>query len=374
MWRNKSLNNSNKVLKNFGNKTTFAQDFLIFKNKKNAMAENFNPNDFSIINNNFLGLPYTEDEAQIVLLPVPWEATVSYSAGTALGPNNILEASYQLDLMDWDVPNAWEIKMFMRPLDQEILELSNHSRELATQHIDNLIHNRPVQEDVLNEVNQNSVKVNNWVYQQTKELMAQGKFVGLVGGEHSTPFGYIKALSEKHSNFGILQVDAHADLREAFEDFKYSHASIFYNVLEEIPAVSKLVQVGIRDACQAEVDYAKNSNGRAQMFTMPSIRKSLYTQAKNYHEICQDIVNQLPQKVYISFDIDGLDPKLCPNTGTPVPEGFEFQEAIYLIRQVVASGRTIIGFDLSEVGSATEWDGNVGARVLHKLCLAATIK
>lgn len=334
------------------------------------MADTFDPNDFSVINNNFLGLPYTEAEAQIVLLPVPWEATVSYSAGTALGPDTILEASYQLDLMDWDVPNAWETKIFMRPLDQEILDLSNHSRELATQHIDNLIHNRPVQEDILQEVNQNSVKVNDWVYQQTKTLMEAGKLVGLVGGEHSTPFGYIKALGEKHPNFGILQIDAHCDLREAFEDFKYSHASIFYNVLEEIPAVRQLVQVGIRDACQAEVDYAKEHNDRIKMYTMPSIRKTQYTGAKNYHEICQDIVNQLPQKVYISFDIDGLDPKLCPNTGTPVPEGLEFQEAIYLIRQVVASGRKIIGFDLSEVGSASEWDGNVGARVLHKLCLS----
>lgn len=334
------------------------------------MADNFDPNDFSVINDNFVGLPYTEKEAKIVLLPVPWEATVSYTASTALGPSNILEASYQLDLMDWDIPNAWETAIYMRPLDEEILELSNTSRILAKQHIDNLIHQNPLEEEVLKQVNENSEKVNDWVYNQTKALLKQGKLVGLVGGEHSIPFGYLKALSEEHSDFGILQIDAHADLREAYEGFVHSHASIFYNVLENIPAVSKLVQVGVRDACQAEIDYAAANSSRVHLHSMPAIRKKQYTLGYNFHQLCQEIIAPLPKKVYISFDIDGLDPKLCPNTGTPVPEGLEMLESFYLIHQLIASGRQIIGFDLSEVSNATEWDGNVGARVLYKLAIA----
>lgn len=331
------------------------------------MTPPFDPNGYAVKNGHFIGLPYTEQEATVVLLPVPWEATVSYASGTALGPSTILEAAYQLDLVDWDIPNAWETPIFMRPSDPDILALSNNTRELAKQHIDNLELQHPIEQHLVDRVNQNSAYINNWVYEQTKALLAQKKLVGLVGGEHSVPLGYLKALSEQHSSFGILQIDAHCDLRVAYEDFTYSHASIFYNALETIPQITRLVQVGIRDVCQAELDYAAQSN-RVTIHSMPSIRKQQYHN-RSFADICTQIIQQLPQKVYISFDIDGLDPKLCPNTGTPVPEGLAFQEALYLVHQIVRSGRKLIGFDLCEVGSATEWDGNVGARVLYKLAV-----
>ena len=333
------------------------------------MHNTFDPNSYAVKNGHFIGLPYTEAEALVVLLPVPWEATVSYAAGTALAAANILEASYQLDLVDWDIPNAWETAIYMQKMDNSILELSHRSRQLAKAHIDRLEQGKPIDQEILNEVNQNSAVVNNWVYQQSKSLMQQGKLVGLVGGDHSIPFGYIKALSEQHSSFGILQIDAHCDLRAAYEGFSNSHASIFYNIMEEIPAVVQLVQVGIRDACEAELSYAAKHSDRIQIHSMSQIRKHQFTQSKTYHECCQEIIAALPPNVYISFDIDGLDPKLCPNTGTPVPDGLELQEAFYLIQQIINSGRTLIGFDLCEVGSATDWDGNVGARVLYKLAV-----
>ncbi len=336
-------------------------------------VEKFDPSGYAIHNDNFIGLPYDEQSANLILVPVPWEATVSYAAGTAQAAQNILDASYQLDLLDWDYPNAWKIGIYMQPMEGIVLQKSEETRALATQHIDALESQQPIDAERLEQVNEASESLNNWVYRKTKALLEQGKLVGLVGGDHSTPFGYLQALAEQHADFGILQIDAHCDLRKAYEGFEYSHASIFYNVLEQNKAVSKLVQVGIRDACEEEIEYAEASQNRVEIYTMPMLRAGAYTHKKSFDAYCQEIVNKLPQKVYISFDIDGLDPKLCPNTGTPVPDGLEMNETFYLIHQVVASGRKIIGFDLSEVGTATEWDGNVGARVLYKLCNAAGV-
>lgn len=331
------------------------------------MQKEFDPSGYAVKNGNFIGLPYDEETAKIILLPVPWEATVSYATGTAQGPSNILEASYQLDLVDWKFGKAWETPIYMAPIDASIQALSETTRLLATQHIDNLEQAKTIDINLVNAVNKNSAKLNTWVYQQTKALLKKGKKIGLVGGEHSVPLGYLKALAEEEGEFGILQIDAHCDLRAAYEDFTYSHASIFYNVLEEIPQIQQLVQVGVRDACQEEFDYAHSS--RITLYGMNYIREQVYAQFQTYHDICLQIVDSLPQKVYISFDIDGLDPKLCPNTGTPVPGGLEYMEAVHLLHQIISSGRTIIGFDLCEVGSASEWDGNVGARMLYKLAV-----
>jgi agmatinase len=330
------------------------------------MKTEFNPSGFAQKNGNFIGLPYNEDEAKIILLPVPWEATVSYAAGTATGPENIRDASYQLDLFDADVENAYKIGIFMKDSDADILDLSTLSRELATMHIDNLENGHEIVQEFVDKVNANSAKVNHWVKEQCANLLKKGKAIGLIGGEHSTPLGYLHALSEKYSDFGILQIDAHCDLRKAYEGFTYSHASIFYNVLEEIPAVSKLVQVGIRDYCEEEVNYIETSHNRIEVFYDQAINESLFD-GKSFRDICLSIIEKLPQHVYISFDIDGLWPNLCPNTGTPVAGGLSLPQAFYLLKTLAESGRTIIGFDLCEVGSAEEWDGNVGARVLYKM-------
>jgi agmatinase len=175
------------------------------------------------------------------------------------------------------------------------------------------------------------------------------------------------ALADQHEEFGILQIDAHADLREAYEGFTYSHASIMYNALK-LKQVKRLVQVGIRDIAESEVELVRSSNGRIITFYDTMLKDALYKGA-SWKKQCKKIIAQLPQKVYISFDIDGLDPKLCPGTGTPVPGGLEFEEALYLIRALVNGGHKIIGFDLCEVAPGnSQWNGNVGARLLYKLC------
>ena len=176
-----------------------------------------------------------------------------------------------------------------------------------------------------------------------------------------------EAIAEKYPEFGILQIDAHFDLRKGYEGFTYSHASIMYNALNEIPAISKLVQVGIRDYSQVEWDYLQNTSKVVSYFSN-DLKEQLF-EGTSWKEISAGIVDQLPQHVYLSFDIDGLDPKLCPNTGTPVLGGLEIEQVYYLLKKIIASGRKLIGFDLSEVGvGESDWDANVGARILWKLC------
>ena len=333
----------------------------------------FDPNSVGNPNNNIFGLPFSEEDARLVLLPVPWEVSVSYKAGTARAAEHICKASLQVDLIDDDIRDGWRQGIFMRELDKNILLKSDYLRKEAELYINYIAVGENVADSkfmckVLKEINDGSVFLNQWVYEQTKELLNAGKLVGLVGGDHSTPLGFYKAIAEKHGDFGILQIDAHCDLREAYAHLKYSHASIMYNALAEIPEVVKLVQAGTRDYSLSEVDYINNSNGRVVTYFDKKIKERGY-EGETWQKIVGEIVNELPQKVYISFDIDGLDPKLCPGTGTPVQGGFETQQVYYLFRKIMESGRHLIGFDLNEVGvSPDEWDENVGARVLFKLC------
>jgi len=324
-------------------------------------------------NNNIFGLPFTEEESQLVILPVPWEVTVSFGAGTARAAEHIFKASLQVDLYDSDNPEGWKKGFFMRPIDKKILLKSDFLRKEAELYIDFISKGEAVSGNKfmtksLKEINEGSQLLNNWVYQQTKQLLDQGKLVGLLGGDHSTPLGFWKAIGEKHGEFGILQVDAHCDLRVAYEDFVYSHASITYNGLNEIPALKKVVQIGVRDFSKAEREYSANSDGRVVTYFYEQIKNRQFD-GESWKSICEEIIEQLPQKVYISFDIDGLDPKLCPHTGTPVQGGFQTDQVNYLFGKIKKSGRQIIGFDLVEVGvDELEWDANVGARQLWKLC------
>ena len=338
-----------------------------------ADLSNFDHNSVGNPNNNIFGLPFTEEDAALVLLPVPWEVTVSYSAGTARAAEHMCKASLQIDLSDADVKDGWKQGFYMREVDRKVLMKSDYLRKEAELFINYIAQGENVEDNkfmskTIKEVNAGSLFLNNWVYEQTRQLLDQGKLVGLIGGDHSTPFGFFKAIGEKFGEFGILQIDAHCDLRIAYENFTYSHASIMYNALNEIPALIKLVQVGVRDYSDGEATYVENSNGRVVTFYDKDIKEKMY-EGQSWKEVTDEIIAQLPQNVYISFDIDGLDPKLCPNTGTPVQGGFETNQMFYLFRKVLQSGRKLLGFDLNEVGiSGNEWDENVGARVLFKLC------
>jgi agmatinase len=314
------------------------------------------------------GLPVEVESANLVIIPAPWEVTVTYKEGTAAAPQAILEASNQIDLYHHYVKEAWKIPVAMLPIADNFLAESNNLRNLARTHIQALENGQDAETGkvITTKINEACENLNIYIKSQAQALLRAGMMVAVLGGDHSTPLGLIRALAERNDRFGILQIDAHADLRKAYEGFTYSHASIMFNALK-LPAVSGIVQVGIRDYCDEEVQMMQRAGGRVKTFFDSDIKTQL-AEGASWKSICDKIINELPPLVYISFDIDGLRPNLCPNTGTPVPGGFEFEQATYLIRQVVKSGRRIIGFDLCEVGNQ-EWDASVGARMLWELCL-----
>ena len=336
---------------------------------------NFNPNDTGKPNGNYFALPYESDDADIKIISAPWDVTTSYKSGTARGVQAIIDASAQVDLFDFEHENAWEIRIANIMLDLD--EMNRRHRTFAERVIQHLeaggnTGDSEIQ-DELNRVNQASETLNYMVYQLASDILNRGEFAAVVGGEHSVPFGLIKALAERHAGMGILQFDAHADLRCAYEGFTFSHASIMYNALHHIEGVGRLVQVGVRDLCDDEAKLAAQSD-RIIMFHDRLLKDAEFT-GKTWHSQCQEIIDCLPQEVYISFDVDGLCPSLCPGTGTPVPGGLSFSQATYLIRMLAKSGKTIIGFDLNEVAPSgqNDLDAITGARILFELCCSTSL-
>jgi agmatinase len=337
---------------------------------KQEKIKNFDANGIGQLNDGMFGLPFTLDECETVLIPVPWEVTVSYGGGTADGPQAILDASYQVDLYDPLVKDAWQKGIGMDPIEEAIRSKSDQLRQAAEDYITELANGAsPARADlkaISDNIRKECLWLNDWVKNRVLHFLGQKKNVGLIGGDHSTPLGMMQALAQTFGGFCVLQIDAHADLRNAYEGFEFSHASIMYNALK-IKEVEKLVQVGIRDYCEEEINLINNSNGRIKTFFDRDIKSAQYC-GDSWDRICNRIVNELPDKIYLSFDIDGLDPKLCPNTGTPVAGGFETEQVLFLIEKIVKSGRQIIAFDLNEVSPGeNEWDANVAARLLYRI-------
>lgn len=335
---------------------------------------NFDPNGVGIANGNIFGFPYSETEADLVLIPVPWDATASYGKGTSKGPQAILDASTQLDFFHPDLPRAYDTKIYMSPVSMDWLQINDRLCEKGMEYIAYL---EEVGEEIaqlryketINEINEAHRALRENLKERCTALLAAGKIPCVLGGEHSTPLGLLQALDTHHDAFAILQIDAHADLRNAYEGFEQSHASIMYNALKELNNLVGLTQVGIRDVSEKEIEFAAN-DPRVHTFYDWDLKNEAY-QGKNWSEQVQQIIATLPNKVYISFDIDGLTPSLCPHTGTPVAGGFELQQIAFLCFELVRSGRQIIGFDLNEVapGPDGDWDANVGARALwHLVC------
>lgn len=340
---------------------------------KQDIINQFNPNSPAPEDSDIFGLPFTTEEADIVLIPVPWEATVSYGSGASLGPDAIVEASGQVDLNHFDYPELWKRGIAMDDFPEELLLLSTHVKEKAGKIIKAIEKGKDPQGSkklIANYelVNDACEAMNDWVRERAAHWRKKGKIVGLVGGDHSTPLGYLRHLATEHKSFGLLVLDAHLDLRNAYEGFTYSHASIFFNALQQIPQIKKLVQVGIRDFCSEETDYAKSQGERISIHYDRKMQRDAMD-GKSWKNLFEGIISELPEQVYVSVDIDGLDPKLCPNTGTPVPGGLQYEQAAYLLHLLKKSGKQIIGFDLCEVSpGADDWDGNVGARLLFQLC------
>ena len=327
-----------------------------------------NPNDTGIRGCLF-GLPTELATSQVILLPVPWDVTASHHDGTALGPQAILDHSCQIDLYHPDYPKAWEIGIHMLPIASAWQQLSQKLRRQATAYqeaIESGSDKVTAYQDIVHDINHHSYELKKAICDKVTTYLKQGKIMGLVGGDHSTALGMIAALAGEGDSFGILQLDAHADLRKEYQGFTYSHASIMHNALS-YQQVRQLVQVGIRDYCEEEALCMEKAKKRIATFTDRAMKARL-CKGDTWHQLCQEMIKKLPQRVYISFDIDAFQPHLAPHTGTPVPGGLSFEQATYLLEQVVASGKEIIGFDLCEVASS-QWDAMVGGRILYQLAM-----
>ncbi|MBQ6861502.1 MAG: agmatinase family protein [Alistipes sp.] len=334
--------------------------------------EHFDADGVGVINGNYFGMPFTPDNAALVLISAPWDVTVSYGAGTAYGPDGLIEASTQLDFYDPAAPDAWRRGIATADIDYSLQELSQRLRHDATRVIEHLEHGGEVTDDYvvrkIRRVNEGSMTLNRNIRSQALEWIERGKLVGLVGGDHSTSYGLVAALASKHRDFGILHIDAHCDLREAYEGFEFSHASIMFNLLRDIKAVQRIVQVGVRDFSATERRVAEES-GRVVQYDDQRLLEAEFA-GQTWQQTCRQIIDELPDEVYVSFDIDGLDAHYCPHTGTPVPGGLSYNQAIYLLQLLGESGKRIIGFDVVEVSPREEEviDTSVGARILWKLC------
>ncbi|WP_375772985.1 agmatinase family protein [Archangium gephyra] len=335
------------------------------------MPAAFDPSAAASPDSGIFGLPHSPDEAHVVLIPVPFEATTSYGGGTSDGPSAVLEASRQVDLFDVETGRPYERGIALLPEPAQWRDWNSRAKQRAVPIIEagGIDHANAELLAASTEVNQLCEQLHDAVYRTAKEWLDKGKRVGAVGGDHSISYGIIRAHAEKYPGLGVLHLDAHADLRDAYEGFTWSHASIMHNVMERIPGVKSLVQVAIRDMSEDEHRYIAASNGRVRAFFDSHINHQRFDGIPWNRQV-DAMLEGLPQHVYLSFDIDGLDPTLCPHTGTPVPGGLSFPEAVALISGVVRSGRTIVGFDLTEVApdpEGGEWDGNVGARLLYKM-------
>lgn len=212
--------------------------------KFNRMELNaFDPDGVGVDNGTYFGLPFEPGTAELVLVSAPWDVTVSYGAGTAHAPDAVMEASTQLDFHEPLAPGVWRRGIATADVDYALLEESQRLRSDAEKVIAHLEGGGSPEDDYavrkVRRINEGCRAMNANIGAQAARWLDAGKTVGLVGGDHSTPYGLIRALGDRHGEFGILHIDAHCDLRDAYEGFEFSHASIMFNVLRDVPSVKK---------------------------------------------------------------------------------------------------------------------------------------
>ena len=320
---------------------------------------------------------HSYEQSQLALLAVPWSATASFGDGADQGPEIIAEASSQMDFFTKETGDIRDQGICFLQAPDFLRNLSQETRKKALPVIalgEEAPGNFP--KTLMDQINTASAQMVKWVYEETKKIHQAGKSFGLVGGDHSTSEGAIRYFSSAYKgDFGLLHIDAHADLRKSYQGFLHSHASVMHNVIHQAYPPSVLVQVGLRD--YSEQEYQRIQTGakgvKIKAFFDSDIKAGLF-EGQTWRSFVDAILRPLPEKVYISLDVDGLKPHLFPHTGTPVPGGLSFEQTDYLLSTLSESRRKVIGFDLVETakpkGATTNNtpDAQAGARLLYKLC------
>ena len=282
-------------------------------------------------NLNFLGIDkkYSSYEnSEIIIYSAPLENSVSYGSGTKNGPKEILKASQYVEFYDEEMNRELCFEKGIATLPIKYFE------------------------------NTNSKKVAERIEKEVSTIIADNKFVVVLGGEHTVTLGSILAHHQAYKDLSILQFDAHSDLRESYKGSIYSHASVMYRVYE---FNKNIVQVGIRAQCKEEGDLIKKD--KIKTFYARDIRQA--ESPKIWHN---DVLKSLSKNVYITFDIDGFDPSVVPATGTPEPGGLFWDETLNLIK-LVGKNSNIVGFDLVELAPSKSHTASnfIAAKLVYKM-------
>lgn len=274
------------------------------------------PNNFAGIPDEFAGL----DNAKIVVIPVPYDGTSTWQKGADLGPDALLDAAQNMELYDIETDTqVYEEGIYLAPPVTE-----NSSPEAMVEEVHKTVAN----------------------------YLEMGKFVTAIGGEHSISIGVIRAFMERFSNLTILQIDAHADLRESYEGSKCNHACAVYEANEK----ANLVQVGIRSMDISEKKVMKPQN---VFFAHEMVKDPNWM---------NDAIERMTRDVFITIDLDAFDPSIMPSTGTPEPGGMQWYETLKFIKKVNKK-RNIVGFDIVELAPNPEEKSSdfLAAKLYYKI-------
>ena len=283
---------------------------------------------------NFLGLgpPLSDyDRARVALLPIPYDATSSYLAGTRHGPAAIIEASQHVEWFDEE-------------LGREFCQCGIATLEpVAT-------------------VATGPEAMHTEIYRRARRVVRDGKLLIGVGGEHGITSALIRATAQRHRSLSVLQIDAHTDLRDTYQGSRYSHACVMRRSLE---FVDRITAVGIRSMSLEERRFIKKASAASSGYSITVVQAR---ECRCDDEWIDRTLAGLGDTVYVTLDIDGFDPAYAPGTGTPEPGGLDWFQVTSLLRRVAGEKR-IVGADLVEVlplpGQAiTEF---LAARLIYKL-------
>lgn len=274
--------------------------------------------------NDFLDFNKSYKDAYFVIIPVPMEITVSYGHGTSKGPDSIIDSIFQLEAYDVEFK-------------KEAISVPVHTME-------------PIQaNDAPGYIER--------IKQCVSSCVKDGKVPIVLGGEHSLSYGVFLGLAEHKKDISILHFDSHLDLRDSYEGSKYSHACVIRRIREHMSSIHEVLAVGIRSVSSEEAYYLEKTG-----------HKVFFAHEMNKKDVISEMNKILGDTLYITFDVDALDPSIMPSTGTPEPGGLEWYQTLEILKQAI-KGRKVIGIDVVELApdAVNHYSQFTAAKLLYKI-------